>query len=79
MAAVAATPSIAERERSAFSSEVGSLFAFVHSACRWFSPILFIQVFKIQIQTQNLRVISASYGAKSENMGGIGERLGGVE
>jgi hypothetical protein len=40
--------------------------------------ILFIQGFKIQIQGPNLRINSDGYAAKSEIMGGLGERMGGV-
>jgi len=43
-----------------------------------FYRILFIQRFKIQIQRPNRRVITEAYEAKSEEMGGIGEKLGGV-
>ena len=33
---------------------------------------------KIQIQRRNRRAITMGYEAKSEEMGGIGEKLGGV-
>ena len=81
VAALAATPFIAERERSARNARsrfIGALCPDL-STCRGRAfHILFFQGFKIQIQAPNLHAISEAYAAKSENMGGIGEKLGGV-
>lgn len=42
------------------------------------ADVLFIQGFKIQFQGRNLLVITATYRAKCEEWGGIGETSGGV-